>query len=224
VKAFEAAGRPASLPVTQEMTDSYIASLNLASPPPGSVQAYSNCGYYLLGRVVARLRGTEWPIQAYHGHLFKPLGITRIRSAVDLLTAQPVDEARYQSGMTVDPSGFHKPDLRVYPSVQTPDQPLVASGHGDYELAVTQSAGGLSAATTDLARLVAIMIDKHDNPALKRATIKDMLCRAAALGPTPSPLRSGYGLDHVDSLGGERVSRPKRRTDKRCGQRFSVQR
>jgi hypothetical protein len=96
VNAFHSAGLPASLPVNQTMTDQYIATL-ARDFDPGTTQKYSNCGYYLLGRLVAKLRGTASPIDAYRKHLMAPLGITRIRSAVDLLKAQPTDEARYQA-------------------------------------------------------------------------------------------------------------------------------
>jgi CubicO group peptidase (beta-lactamase class C family) len=190
VQAFRATGHPASLPVTQVMTDSYIASLPLVSDP-GSKQAYSNCGYYLLGRVVARLLGQTAPIEAYQTQLFAPLGIKRIRSAVDLVSAQFDDEARYQAR-----------NLEVANSLMTPDQPLVASGYGNNEAAIAQGSGGLSAAATDLARLVAILIDQHDNHALKRKTITDMLSAAAKLSAAHYD-RAGYGLDYArDDTGG----------------------
>lgn len=203
VDAFSNAGVPASLPVTQAMTDSYIASLS-PKTPAGTVQQYSNCGYYLLGRIVAKLRGTADPITAYQGSLLKPLGITRIRSTVDLLAGQPTDEARYQAATFPDPVS----DLAVYPSQQTPDQPLVADGYGDAELAISQGAGGLSAAATDVARLVAILLDTNDNPALKRVTLEQMLSEGAVLGAAQSAVqqalppqdrdpRAGFGLDWV---------------------------
>jgi CubicO group peptidase (beta-lactamase class C family) len=198
VQAFTAAGHAASLPVTQQMTDSYIASLPMVSDP-GTAQAYSNCGYYLLGRVVARLRGTNAPIDAFQPHLFEPLGITRIRSAVDLVSVQAADEARYQAA-EIDPS--LPSDLQVASSLMTPGQPLVAAGYGNYELAIGQGEGGLSAATTDLARLIAILIDSHDNPAFKRATLVGMLSDAATLASTPGMTRAGYGLDGAANLGG----------------------
>ena len=197
VKAFKAAKHSAKLPVTQEMTDSYIASLPLVSDP-GAVQAYSDCGYYLLGRVVAHLRGKNSPIDAYTTYLLAPLSITRIRSAVDLVSAQQPDEARYQAA-AIDSSS--PSDLQVGTSQQTPDRPLVASGYGDYELTIGQGGAGLSAATTDLARLIAILIDQKDNPALKGATITSMLSDAAALTAAGNA-RAGYGLDAAINQGG----------------------
>jgi len=181
INAYLAAGITKSLPVTQPMVDAYIATLPLVSPP-GATQAYNNTGYYLLGRVGARLLGAASAVDACAINLFPPLNITRIRSAVDLITAQPADEARYQAT-----------DLQIASSQQSPEQPWVQSGYGDYDLAVAQGGGGLSAAVTDLARLVAIMIDQNDNPVLKRSTITSMLTRAVNLNKTNS--RAGYGLD-----------------------------
>ena len=200
VSAFNNAGLPAALPVTQEMTDSFIASL-APETAPGTVQAYSNCGYYLLGRVVAKLRGTADPITAYQDNLLKPLGITRIRAAVDLLADQASDEARYQAA-SFGPSPLWLSDLMVGQSQQTPDQPLVAAGYGDDELAISQGAGGLSGAATDVARLVAILLDTNDNPALKRVTLERMLAEGAVLGAAQqasgnSGARAGFGLDWV---------------------------
>ena len=189
----------ANLPTTQDMLDSYIASLGLAHDP-GAVQEYSNCGYYLLGRVVAQLRGTSTPIEAYQTNLLDPLDITRIRSSVDLLSGQPYDEARYQAA-GIDPNV--PSDLQVATSLMTPDQPLVPAGYGDDQLSLTQGPGGLSAAVTDVARLTAILISQNDNPALQRATIvNDMLSPAAACAAAHPGGRAGYGLDGASDLGG----------------------
>jgi CubicO group peptidase (beta-lactamase class C family) len=190
IAAYAAAGITKSLPITQDMLDAYIASLPLVSTP-GSTQAYNNTGYYLLGRVVAKKLAAASPIDAFRSKLFPPLSITRVRSGVDLLTDQPPDEARYQAG-----------DLQLAQSQQTPDQPWVQSGYGDYDLAVAQGGGGLCAAVTDLARLVAILIDQKDNPAMTRATITSMLNNAVATvtkwsGVTGVSPRAGYGFDWV---------------------------
>src|SRR5215470_1160027 len=160
MQAFVQAGHPASLPVSEPMTDAYIASLGMVATP-GSSQVYNNCGYYFLGRVVAHLRGKARPIDAYQASLFDPLGIHRIRRAASLISAQPADEARYQD-----------PNLPVGQSEMSPDQPLVPSEYGTEQLEIMEGGGGLTGALTDIARLVAILIDQNDNPALKRATIK----------------------------------------------------
>lgn len=194
VQAYRNAGDSgATLPVTQEMTDSFIAAQPLLSTP-GTVQNYNNCGYYLLGRVVATLRGTAAPIDAYQSSLLTPLGVTRIRGSIELVGAQLPDESRYQAAGI----GAGAPmALQVANSVMSPDQPMVAAGYGDSNWLTSQGAGGLSGAMPDLARLVSIFIDRHDNPALKRSTIASMLNRAAAVFTEFGNNRAGYGLDAV---------------------------
>ena len=189
MQAFVQAGHSASLPVTAAMTDAYIASLGMVSTP-GSSQAYNNCGYYLLGRVVAHLRGKSRPIDAYQASLFDPLAIHRIRRGTSLISAQPNDEARYQD-----------PNIPVGPSDMTPDRPLVPSEYGTEQLEIMEGSGGLTGATTDIARLIAIMIDQKDNPALKRATITSMLSDGAALTAAGMG-RAGYGFDALVNQGG----------------------
>jgi CubicO group peptidase (beta-lactamase class C family) len=211
MQAFVQAGHPASLPVTAAMTDSYIASLGLVSTP-GSSQIYNNCGYYLLGRVVAHLRGKSRPIDAYQAALFDPLGIHRIRRGASLVSAQPNDEARYQD-----------PNIPVGPSDMTPDRPLVPSEYGTEQLEIMEGSGGLTGATTDIARLIAIMIDQKDNPALKRATITSMLSDGAALTAAGMG-RAGYGFDALVNQGGGNFYGQKGRVAGELGQRAGVQR
>jgi CubicO group peptidase (beta-lactamase class C family) len=186
--AFIAAGQSATLPVSAEMTDSYVASLTLVSDP-GSTQAYNNCGYYLLGRVVAKLRNQYRPIDAYQQYLFNPLSITRIRRGVSLLADQPADEARYQSH-----------DLLVFPSQMSDAQPLVPDWYGTVQAEILEGSGGLSGAATDIARLIAILILKKDSPALKRSTLVSML-KAGAKLTAAGQGRSGYGFDLLTDYG-----------------------
>jgi len=183
--AFIAAGRAATLPVSAPMMDSYIASLPLHSNP-GARQVYNNCGYYLLARVIAKLRHQSRTMDAYKRHLLEPLSIRRIRASVNLVTKQPADEARYQDY-----------DLQVSRCGTSERQFLVPETYGNTDL---ESFGrAASGAPTDVARLIAIMISQHDNPAIKRATLVRMLTaavEASALGHS-----AGYGFDHVDDLG-----------------------
>jgi CubicO group peptidase (beta-lactamase class C family) len=188
-QAFGAAGHSVSLPVTEAMTDSYVAGLGLVSAP-GVTQAYNNCGYYLLSRVVAKLRHKNLPIDAFQSTLFAPLGITRIRRAASLVSAQPADEARYQG-----------PTLSLGQSQMSNDQPLVPLEYGTEQVELMEGGGGLSGAATDLARLVAAMIDQNDTPMMKRGTLVTMLNDGAALTAAGFG-RAGYGFDALMAQGG----------------------
>jgi hypothetical protein len=65
-------------------------------------------------------------------------------------------------------------------------------GYGDAELAISQPAGGLSGAPTDVARLAAILLD--DNPALKRVTLEQMLSQGAVLSAAQSAIQGPEGI------------------------------
>lgn len=181
------------LPMSAEQCDSYIASLGMTANP-GTTIGYNNCGYYLLGRVVAKKRARVRPIDAFQDFLFDPLFIHRIRRATSLIGNTPADEARYRSQ-----------EIPVQPSVMSDAQPLVPMGYGTEHFERQEGGGGLSAAATDLARLIAIMQSPNDNPAMKRSTIEMMLnngIKTAAAWSTPTKSeRSGHGWDGIRALG-----------------------
>ncbi len=187
--AFAAAGHTIALPVTAAQTDSYVASLMLDNKP-GDVQIYNNCGYYMLARVVAKLRGTFTPVAAFDKFIFQPLGITRIRRAASLIAAQPAGEARYQS-----------PTLALQLSDMTDARPLVPAEYGDEQLEIADGSGGLTGAVVDQARLIAALQTKNDTGMLPRTSVTAMLNAGAAL--TSAGLgRAGYGFDAVTMLAG----------------------
>ena len=72
--------------------------------------------------------------------------------------------------------------------------PLVATGYGHAQMETRDGSGGLSAATTDLARLVAMLISKRRTPAMKRSTVKMMLDNAISAKQKYGD-RAGHGLD-----------------------------
>ena len=194
--AFKAAQPAGSwhLPVNAEQCDAYIASLSMAAANPGTMMGYNNCGYYLLGRVVAKKRGRARPIDAFQDFLFDPLFIHRIRRATSLIANSPADEARYRSQ-----------DIPVGASVMSDAQTLVPMGYGTEHFERQEGGGGLSAAATDLARLIAIMQSPDDNPAMKRSTIESMMTHAVTTlkdwsGKT-TDLRAGHGWDGAAALG-----------------------
>lgn len=176
------------LPVTAEMCDSYIASLDLGQMDPGQSMAYNNCGYYLRGRVVAKKRGKTRPIDACQDYLFDPLSIHRIRRAPTLIATMPSDEARYRAH-----------DIPVGRSVMSDARPLVPVGYGTEHFERQEGGGGLSAATTDLGRLIAILLSQDDSAAMKRITISMMMDNAVNTVQTWSgntnDLRAGHGWD-----------------------------
>ncbi|MFL6656740.1 MAG: serine hydrolase [Massilia sp.] len=182
------------LPVTAEQCDAFVASLAMSPTTPGTMMSYNNCAYYLLGRVVAKKRNRARPIDAFQDYLFDPLSIHRIRRATSLIASTPADEARYRSQ-----------DIPVMASVMSDAQPLVPMGYGTEHFERQEGGGGLSAAATDLARLIAIMQSPDDNPAMKRSTIESMMNNAIANvqawnGKT-TDLRAGHGWDGAASLG-----------------------
>lgn len=66
------------------MRDSFVASLDMVSDP-GVAQAYNNCGYYLLSRVLAKKRNRSTPMCALTDFLFSPLHISCIRRGTSLV-------------------------------------------------------------------------------------------------------------------------------------------
>ncbi len=104
---------------------------------------------------------------------------------------QPANEARDQTAL-----------LSVYPSQMSDARPLVPDEYGTEQMEVLECAGGLSAAATDVARLIAILLDTDDNPALKRSTIVDMMNNAVATGAQTGHTRAGHGWDGAVSEGG----------------------
>ncbi len=197
--AFKAAvpGGKWQLPVTAAMCDAYIASLDMGQKDPGQAMAYNNCGYYLLGRIVAKVRGKARPIDAFQDHLFDPLSIHRIRRTPSLIANMPADEARYRAH-----------DIPVSPSVMSDKRPLVPLGYGTEHFERQEGGGGLSGAAPDLGRLIAILLNPEDNPAMERSTIVSMMEHAietkeAWKGKTDS-LRAGHGWDDAATRPGMR--------------------
>lgn len=179
------------LPVTADMTDAFIAGLDLVSPP-GKVANYNNCAYYLLGRIVAKLNGETTALAALRKQVLDPLGIKRLRDGRSLVADQPPDEARYSINSNAD----RMRDIPLRSSVMSDAQPLVPVGYGSGQLEIGGGASGFSAAMPDLARVIAILIDTRDNPALRRDTLRQMLANAAQ--------RHGHGLDVAKDLGDDR--------------------
>lgn len=183
-QAYAQAGHQIDLPVTPEQTDAYVAGLPLVSDP-GTVFSYNNCAYTMLGRVVAKLRGTATAAEAFAKFVCEPIGISRLRGSVSLVDAQFVDEARYQSST-----------LALQTSDMSSDRPLVPAEYGDEQLEICEGSGGLSGAVVDQARLIAALVTTSDTAMLPRTSVTALLDAAAKLATG-----RGYGFDAVTDLG-----------------------
>lgn len=184
------------LPMSAAQTDAYIASLALG-PGPGDSADYNNCGYYLLGRVLATVRNRTRAIDALEDFLFKPLDITRIRRSRSRLEDQASDEARYRiNAQGKKDNNDFRLNIGIGSSVMEDDQPWVPLGYGTEHYEKQEGSGGLSAAAPDLGRILAVLLWKGDTAALKRDTVESMLnnglkCQSEFGG------RAGHGFDGV---------------------------
>ena len=157
-----------ALPVSAEQLASYCASEKLwATPGDHARQAYNNTGYLMLGLAVAKLRNASSFVEAIGPTLLRPLSIRRVRESRSLLSAQLPDEARYDADSP-----------ETDPSVMTPDRPAVPLGYGTENIQNFLGGGGLSAAVTDMARLLAALSMKN-SPILSNDTRLLMLDNAA---------------------------------------------
>jgi CubicO group peptidase (beta-lactamase class C family) len=184
------------LPMSAAETDSYIASLPAVNDP-GVMQTYNNCGYYLLGRILGKKRNRAAPIGALKDFLFEPLSITRIRVAMSRVDMQQPNEARYRiTTQGSNDTNDLRFNLSVDRSVMSDLQPLVPLGYGTEHYEKQEGSGGLSAAATDIARLIAILMLQNDSPAMKRSTI-DLMLNNAVAAQMKFGSRAGHGFDGV---------------------------
>jgi CubicO group peptidase (beta-lactamase class C family) len=187
VQAVAAFKPPKSLPAKTEHLASFCASQSLSGKPGDkSIANYNNGGYMMLGQVIAKMRGAKSFEEAIKTSLLQPLGIKRVRETRSLVSAQLKDEAHYHA--TEECVAFSNgsctnrlfPRIRTSISVMTPDQQMVPLGYGDTNLENVDGAGGLSGAVTDVARVVAALSLRKNNPMLDDKTITTMLANAAA--------------------------------------------
>jgi CubicO group peptidase (beta-lactamase class C family) len=180
------------LPVSTLQVGQWLYQQKILTTPGDAKQAiYSNAGYMLLGMVVAHLRGAPDFVTAIQNTLLKKLQITRVRSSVTVASKQAADEARY-----------HPRPLTTTPTMMVTGQPLCMWGYGENNLENCQGGGGLSAAATDVARLVAALSVTTNNPMMSVATLRTWLQNAATAtstltGPDPNEAHGYHGFDSV---------------------------
>ena len=177
---FDVLGKTSGVPVSPAQLASICAAEMLTGVPP-TTAAYNNSGYFMLSRVIAKLRNSASYISAITPNLLAPLAITRVRQAKSLRSSQAADEALHEAT-----------PLAAAPSVMSSDRPLVALAHGHENLENFEGSGGLSAAATDVARLLAALSLRDNNPMLAAASLDALFANASSAG--------GHGFDWVQNV------------------------
>jgi len=178
----------ATLPVSALQMAQWLYRQTVTNTPGDKTKGtYSNAGYMLLGLVVARMRGAANYLAGI-STLLNKLNITRVRSAVTVASAQLGDEARY-----------HSRPLTALSSVMATGQPLCALGYGEWNLENCGGGGGISAAATDVARVLAALSVTFNNPMMSVATLQTWMANASAATATiTGPDAHGFhGFDDV---------------------------
>jgi len=183
-----------ALPVLVKDVEEYLASENLMNNPGIRSKAfYSNTDFSVLGYIVAKLRGKNDLADALDESMFKPLQITRIRASRSLKGKQAPDEAVYYAN-----------PYQTRPSVMTPPQPQVELEYGDENLQNFEGGGGLSAAATDYARVLAALNEPSDTIIFKKASTYMQMLKWSAACYTDKRFASGafgfYGLDYCAEM------------------------
>jgi len=184
-----AAGK--SLPVDVHELEAYAAAEKLAFKPGDKSQAaYNDSNFDFLAYIVAKLRHASTFAEAIQKPLLKPLGITRIRAAQSLRSEQLPGEATY-----------YPLPYETAKSVMSASQPAVELGYGDENFSLMEGGGGMSAAATDMARLLAALNVESGNPAFKSGAVATWFGYAyAALHDTAFSGSNAFGFYGLDAL------------------------
>ncbi|MFN0139928.1 MAG: serine hydrolase [Pyrinomonadaceae bacterium] len=171
------------LPVKHEQIAKFWITKPTETETSGKLDDF---GFFLAGQIVKTKRNQDADLTMINatGRITDILQIKRIRSARSKLIDQAKDEARY-----------HSRDLELHQTVMSgsPSQTraLVPREYGDENLETMEASGGLSAAVTDLARILAAMNSEPYTP-LGRKAVDNMLKNAENNS-------GGYGFDKLDN-------------------------
>ncbi len=157
-----------------------IARANLTPPPasskdvirymlsrqldfdPGARYAYSNFGYCVLGRVIAKVTGRTYE-QFVQEKILAPIGIRRMRIGASLDGKQAAGEVRYYPNDTAETDNVFPGEPRRVPWP-----------YGGFHLEAMDAHGGWLASAVDLARFAAALDDPAHSPLLKPESFTTM--------------------------------------------------
>lgn len=176
------------LPTTPQMVLDYMRGQPL-DHAPGTVYAYSNFGYSLLGRILEALSGLSY--QDYmQANVLRPAGIWDMRLGKSLLQDADPAELDYEDQLR-----------RVVPSVMGPGSPAkVPIQYGGWNISTMDAHGAWLATAADLVRFSSSFDTRTNSSLLPPELIDLMWSRPPAQDPN-SAVYYGAGWE-VRPLGG----------------------
>lgn len=162
---------------------------------PGTKYAYSNFGYFLLGRAVERLADRAGEAKTYEAivgdRLLRPAGVASMALGRTALAHRAKDEVSYIADR----------DSSVR-SVLQPERPPVAGPYGGFHLEPMAAHGGWIANAVDLVR-VAAALRPDDAPLLDGELRQTWLAKPAGI-ETSAPVHYGAGVQVRDLGSGQK--------------------
>lgn len=172
----------AEVPAEAETIIRYVLSQPLDFDP-GTVSAYSNFGFNVLGRVIERISGQPYE-QFVVDEVLTPAGITTMKIAGTRLDERAAGEVRYYS----------PPGLSMRESVY-PGEGFVPVGYGSFYMPSLDAHGGWIASARDLLKFALAIDGKRGDALLTEDAV-------AAMETTKRPPSAAAGAGNADtSLG-----------------------
>ena len=169
-------GKP--LPTSPQAVIDYMKGQPL-DHDPGTVYAYSNFGYCLLGRIIEAVTGMTYD-QYIQSSVLAPAGIWDMRIGKSLLADADPAEVDYEDSLR-----------RIVPSVMGTNSPaLVPVQYGGWNLSTMDSHGAWLATAADLVRFSSAFDVRTNSPLLPATWIDTMWSQPPELSDSPS---SYYG-------------------------------
>ncbi len=168
------------LPVNIDSYVKFVVSKKLHFEP-GTLSAYSNLGYMILGKVVAKASGMDYE-KYVQENVLRPAGIRHMQLGGNFEEEQCPNEVHYYQPEDAQPIESFDGTGRLFPKI-----------YGGNDIRLLGSAGGWIASSIDLMRLV-VSIDRHNGVKdILSAKSIDEMTRVDAHGLDPLGWRSTDG-------------------------------
>jgi CubicO group peptidase (beta-lactamase class C family) len=162
------------LPTTPQMVIDYMKGQPL-DHDPGTVYAYSNFGYCLLGRIIEALTGLTYE-QYMQTNVLHPAGIWDMRLGKSLLADADPAEVDYDDSFR-----------RIVPTVMGTNGPsMVPIQYGGFNLSTMDSHGGWLATAADLVRFSSSFDIQTNSPLLPLQWIDTMWSQPPEISGAPA--------------------------------------